>query len=688
MAQARNVHNGGQQMPLFVPPFAWSPPAGLPDLRRCGIVALDTEERDEGLAANRGSAWFRRGGHVAGVSVAWREGAELCSLYAPLRHPDTDNLDVDAVSRWLRDLVAEPSLRFVTQNGPFDWGWLGADLGVPTPPGERLEEVGAAATLVDENRLTYNLDDLCAWRGVPGKDESLLREASVAYGFGATRDTVKGNLWRLPARYVGPYAEADSASTLLLWEDLLTVIEREGTHAAYRLECDILPLVNEMRRRGVRLDVDRIEQNKAALLAKRDAVFADLGARLGQRVGMEEIGRNRWLEATFARVAPEIPVPRTAATKGHPKGQASFTAGSTGWMHKYRGPNEWLPHLIVRADKYHNAAEKFLQGYLLDYSHRGRVHAEIHSFRDEEGDGTRSLRFSYSDPPLQQMTARDEELAPMIRGSFLPEEGGMWAKPDVSQQEYRFIVHYAARLGLPVADEAARRYVEDPSTDFHMLVVDMTGLERKPAKDTNFAKAFGAGVPRFASMINKSVEEAQEIYDQYDAKLPFVQQLFERCEQLAASRGFIRLYDGARRHWDDWEPRWLSQEERARGYAARLRMNPCRRGEADERTRTPGHPWYGKRLRRYEARKAMNALIQGSAARHTKLWMRACWREGIVPLLQLHDELDCSVWSAAEGEAVRRLGEEAVQLVVPVKVDLKYGRSWGTAKHKRWEDVK
>ena len=144
------------------------------------------------------------------------------------------------------------------------------------------------------------------------------------------------------------------------------------------------------------------------------------------------------------------------------KGNPSFTAGTTGWMHKHE---HWLPRLIVKADKAHNAATKFLETYILGHAVNGRIHAEIHPHRSDDG-GTRSLRFSYSHPPLQQMTAHDEELAPLIRGVFLPEEGEVWAKPDIRQQEFRFIVHYAIKHGLRKAKEAAERYRTDPDTDF------------------------------------------------------------------------------------------------------------------------------------------------------------------------------------------------------------------------------
>jgi DNA polymerase I-like protein with 3'-5' exonuclease and polymerase domains len=258
-------------------------------------------------------------------------------------------------------------------------------------------------------------------------------------------------------------------------------------------------------------------------------------------------------------------------------------------------------------------------------------------------------------------------------------------------------VHYACRLELPKAREAAQRYIDDPSTDFHDLVTRMIHGDnlspeefkklRKPCKDTNFAKCFGAGVPKFAAMINKPEDEAQAIYDLYDRELPFVQQAFDYCERLAQRRGYILLYDGARRHWDDWEPKYLSRGERDQGFSAGNPMYACKIEEARARCADASHVWFEKRLRRSQTRKAFNALIQGGAARHTKLWMRAVYREGVVPLLQLHDELDSSVKSRAEGEMIQRLGCEAVRLEVPVQVEVKYGRSWGDAKHE-WEDVK
>src|SRR5215813_2651204 len=614
------------------PPTDWQTPTELSDLRRAGIIALDTETCDDGLLADRGSAWPWRGGYICGISISWRDDSGIRAQYFPIRHPDTENFDREQVFRWLRDHGAS-GVRIATLNGLYDWGWLRTEAGILMPPSERVEEIGALATLVDENRYDYSLNALCAWRGLPGKDEALLVEAVKALGVKVSKrkHRPQSHIWRLPARYVGPYAEADAANTLALFESLDPILDQEGTRAAYRLEVDLLPMVHEMRRRGIRIATAAAERVRDQLEQKRDAVFAELSEKLGAQAGMEEIGRNQWLIKTFDQQG--ITYPRTE------KGNPSFTKD---WMREHP---HWLPQLITKADKYNNAAMNVLETYILGHVVNGRVHAEIHPHRGESN-GTKSFRFSYSDPPLQLMPSRDEELAPLIRDVFLPEDGERWADADISQQEFRLIVHHAAAQDLRRAKEAAERYCNDPDTDFHQLVSDWTGRGRKLAKAVNFAKVYGVSVRKFAAMIGVSEGEARAIFAKYDRELPFVMQLSKRCEHTADRQGYLVLYDGARRHWDAWE---------APAIAWTKGMGPCSREEAERRVRNPNHPWYRRWLRRAETHKAMNALIQGSAARHTKLWMRACWREGIVPLLQMHDALECSVSSREQAEMVARL---------------------------------
>ena len=452
--------------------------------------------------------------------------------------------------------------------------------------------------------------------------------------------------------------------TLELFEKLNPILDREGTRDAYRLEVDLLPMVLEMRRRGIRIDQDAAEQARDLLLTKRDAALAEISEQHGAPVGMDEINGRKWKEKTFEQYG--ITFPRTE------KGNPSFSAGKSGWMATHP---HWLPQGIAIANKYEAAGTKFLEGHILKHIVGGRIHAEIHPFRADEG-GTRSSRFSYSNPPLQQMPVRDKELGPLIRSVFLPEEGEIWCKPDQAQQEFRWLVGCAAKLGLRGSAEAVATYRDNPDADFHAMVAEMTGLDRDAAKSVNFAKIYGAGVKKLAEMTGKPVAETQAIVTQYDRKLPFVAKLAVVAQETAVRVGYTELYDGARRHWNQYEVVGIY----AKG------AGPCGIEEAQRRIADPEHAWFGRRPSLAKTYTALNAMIQGSAARHTKLWMRACYREGIVPMLQMHDALDTSVTSREQGELIARLGEEAVKLEVPMRVDVKYGRSWGDAKH-TWEEL-
>ena len=372
--------------------------------------------------------------------------------------------------------------------------------------------------------------------------------------------------------------------------------------------------------------------NRLAITACKNATRAltELSEQLGSRVGMAEIASKKWKARTFD--AHHVNYLRTE------KGNPSFKAGKLGWMATHP---HWLPQLIATASKYDHAGSTFLEGHILEHLIGDRIYGEINPHRSEEG-GTRSFRFSYSNPPLQQMPSRDEELGPLIRRVFLPEEGELWCTVDCSQQEFRFVAHHAAIRNLPGAKEAVRHYRTDPDTDFHALASEITGLQRKDAKNVNFAKIYGAGVKKFAEMIGKPLREAQAIYTLYDQRLPFLLRLADAAQREAKRLGYTVLYDGARRHWDRWAPRVYSKG-----------AGPCSLEEAQQRIRDPGHPWLHQRLQRVGIHTALNAQIQGDAARHTKLWMRAVWREGIVPLLQMHDGLELLGHDARAGRACR-----------------------------------
>lgn len=653
---------------FMMPTTDWVPPTELPDLVGMGVheVALDLETCDHGLQAAHGSGWATAQGFLCGVAAAWEGGA----LYAPLRHADSACLPSELVLGWVAGLV-KAGTRIVTQYGSYDWGWLGT-MGVPAPTLEgQLDDTHAMAVMLDENRPKYNLDALARWQGLPGKDRNIVAEAGTAMGY---KDYMS-HLADIPARYVGPYAEQDARLTLALAHKFRPQLAADRLVEAYRTEADLIPMMVAMRRRGIRIDTAMTERNIDKLMQLRDEALDVVSGYARKNLGRPAEIKDIQSPVSLARMLSDEGIKAAHQTE---KGKDSFTSK---WLDTVDHP---LPKAIAAAKTYQMTADKFLQGFILDYCHRGRLHAEINQLRDDDEDGgmvgTRSYRLSYSDPPLQQMpnpkrgkTAVAKNIARLVRQSFLPEEGEEYGKIDYAQQEYRLIVHYAAVQGCTRAEEAAELYRASPRTDFHQLVADWTGLDRKSeAKDANFAKAFGAGIPKFAAMIRASEERAKEIMTQYDKEFPFVSELAKECSGLAERRGFIRLIDGARCRFDLWECKWLPKDKK-RGMPESLE-------DARRRIANPSDDWFGATLRRGFSHKAMNRLIQGSAARQMKIAMRNMWREGILPLLQLHDELGFSTpTDHATLRRARELMETAVTLRVPVLADAETGPNWGDA---------
>lgn len=625
------------QFPLFEPTSDWKQPKNLPDIPGGLEIAIDTETRDDGLNNDRGPGWvFAGAGFIAGVSVAWDSNA----VYLPMRHPDSENFDVGEVCAWLQRLIHR-SRRIVFHNQHYDQGWLSTD-GVEIPDG-KTDDTQTMAVLLDENQFEYNLDAVCRRYGVQGKDENKLKEAAAAYGIDPKKD-----LWKMPAKFVGEYAEQDARATLTVKHAMYPQMEKEGLLDAYQLEMDLIPMILAMRRRGIRINEDKADQVRGGLTELRDDILAEIRNDLLWKtpITIDHLNSAKHLEQFFN--AEGISYPRTPKTN-----VGSFKSE---WMKVH---DHWLPQRVAKARALNDLANKFIGNYILGATHLGRIHAEIHQLRDDEG-GTRSYRFSYSNPPLQQMPARDA-LAPMIRGIFEPELDCAWDSEDYSQQEPRLAVHFAAVCKVAGYEAAVRYYADNENADFHTMVAELTGVPRKKAKIINLGLMYGMGLDKLAYSLGVSLEEAKEMVAQYNGRMPFISKLTEFCSSRVNARGFIKLLDGARCRFDLWEPAFGKGRKTAYPLEKANKV------------------YEGQRLKRAGTHKAMNRLVQGSAARQTKLAMRECWREGFLPLIQMHDELGFSQSTERDSFRVREIMKDVVKLQVPMKVDGAFGRNWGEA---------
>ena len=621
-----------RQTDLFIDTDAeldWNMPTEYPDLTGYKQIAIDLETYDPNLIT-LGPGWSRNDGYIVGVAIA----AGDMSAYFPMRHQNGHNLDPKMTMRWLQRQLATPQIDKIMHNATYDAGWLQAE-GV-TIQG-RIIDTMITGAIVDENRLSYSLNNLGKDYIDMRKDERLLRAAAKEWGFDP-----KSEMWRLPPRYVGGYAEQDAVMTLKLWERLRTEIEQQDLWNIWNLETSLIPLMIEMRKRGVRVDLDGAEKAKKLLKARTK----DLRAQIKNISGVDI---DPWASASVERMfqALNLEYPRTDA------GAPSFTK-----QYLNAHPHEAC-QMLVRLREFDKADSTFIDT-ILKHEHKGRIHCEFHQLRSDDG-GTVTGRFSSSNPNLQQIPARDPEIKSLIRGLFLPEEGCRWGSYDYSSQEPRLLVHWAASLPdtvrHPMVDHIVERYHTE-NVDLHQMVADIAGISRKQAKVVNLGIMYGMGKGKLANQLGISVEEAEELLATHHQRVPFVKGLAEIATQQADKYGTIRTLLGRKCRFHLWEPKF--------GYKKPLPLEEARKE-------------YGFALRRAFTYKALNKLIQGSAADQNKQAMADCHREGLVPMLTVHDELCFSVESDAQSARITDIMENGLGhvLKVPSKVDVALTNNWG-----------
>ena len=626
------------QFPLFTPKSEWTPPFELRDLTGCKEIAVDLETRDPNLKQN-GPGWPRKDGDVVGIAVA-TDGWEA---YYPIAHTGGGNLDKGIVMRWLQKQMQTDCPK-IMHNAPYDLGWLKAS-GVEVN-GDIVDTMVMAA-LLDENRFSYSLNALSYDYLGEAKSEKLLTEAAVEFGVDP-----KGELWKLPSQFVGPYAEQDARLAYDLYKFFKLEINKEGLETIFDLETRLTPCLIDMTFRGVRIDLEKCERTKQELLKEEKQKLKQINDLAGMDVEI-------WAAASLAKAFDKLGI-KYARTQ---TGQPSFTK-----VFLSEHPHEFAK-LVVEARNLNKVQGTFITSIMKYVSKEGRIHGHINQLRSDEG-GTVSGRLSMNNPNLQQIPARDPKLGPLIRSLFLPEEDEQWAAIDFSQQEPRILCHYADIFGewknnpLKGAREFVAAYNDDPDTDFHTMVSEMAKIPRKQAKTINLGLMYGMGVNKMAGELDLSVDEAKEITQQYHARVPFVRELMQGVSRSVDTKedGSIRSLKGRKCRFNMFEPV---------GYDLKKAM-PRAEAKAVYGDTTP--------LRRAYTYKALNRLIQASAADMTKQAMVDLYEAGELPLIQVHDELGCSVMDADHARRIKKVMEEAIELRVPNKCDIDLGPSWGEAK--------
>lgn len=649
------------------PETGWRPPTHFPNLSSAVVIAVDVETKETDF--DHGPGWGRGKGHIVGFSLAAldRQG-NRGKWYFPVRHEVEPqyNLDPTTCFAWLKTILETPHIPKCGANLLYDIGWLTTE-NIYTQ-GE-LHDVQFAEALLHEDGAV-NLEYLSQKYIGRGKTTDLMYQW-IRQAYPNTPDSeLRGEIWRTSPRLVGFYGEDDAANPLDIMMKQWPMLVEQGIADVYRMECDSIYLLTEMRLTGVNIDLNMAER----LYDELAVDIANLYQQLYQVTGVRaNVNSGADLAKVFDKVG--IPYPRTA------HGNPSFTKV---FLNSVEHPVAQLIRDIREHDKIRST---FVRSYLLEANVNGRVHCQFHPLRGDDG-GTRSGRFSSDKPNLQNIPIRTA-LGKKIRTAFIPDYGHIaWEKNDYSQIEYRMLAHYAVGPG---SEEIRAAYNADPRTDYHNLThlrlcpfmgwnpedLDTMKKFRRPIKNINFGLVYGMGKKKLVRSVMEyfkgSLTEAQgnAIYKGYHEANPFVQATMDAAVNEVNTCGYVLTIQNRRARFNKWEPRQINYDNRAM---------PLRHEQAIRA--------YGPDIIRAETHKGINYKLQGSAAEMIKRGMVRCHKEGVfrvtgVPKLQVHDELDFSVKddTAEQREAyayMRHVLETAIPLHVPVLVDHGRGANWGS----------
>ena len=646
----------------------------LTDLDLTGIdtVAIDLETYDPNLKS-KGLGAVRKDGFVTGIAIATKNQ----TLYFPIAHAMTDNLNVNDTWEYLDEkLFKNKDIRKVFHNAMYDVCWIRSAIG-HMPQGQLLDTM-IAASVIDETRMRYSLDAISKDYLKESKYKYDLAEKSLAEC--GIKDPMS-NMHKLPYSLVKDYAEQDVNLTLKLWnlfekkldEVLYTKNNEDGSkdlkscRKIFELETKLFPCLVDMKFKGVKIDVEKAKTLGKLLEKRRDNLIKIIKKRTGIDVEI-------WAASSIKNLLDHQKITKYKKTKaGLPQLPKDFLK-----THE----NRYL-RMIVKARECDKAKGTFVEG-LLEFVHEGRIHADINQIRSDQG-GTVTGRFSMSNPNLQQIPSRGI-IGKKMRELFIPEDDCVWGSFDYSQQEPRIVVHYALKLGLPGTDTLKDEFNKEDA-DFHQIVADMAHISRTMAKTINLGLFYGMGKIKLQNELNLTREKANALFSAYHAKVPFVRRLSQDLIEFAEEHKLLFTLEDRFCRFNKWETRnreWnntinryepvpiLTKEDAETAFKAEL-LEKFKDNVADN---------YMQDFDRYYkpafTYKALNRLIQGSAADMTKKAMVDLYEQGILPQIQIHDELCLSIKNDNDALVIKQTMENAIPLEVKNKVNYKKGKNWGS----------
>lgn len=627
-----------------LPDIKWSPTPlkNLPSWADAKRVSIDVETKDPDLKA-LGPGCRRAGNRVVGFAFAIEDGPEY---YLPLSHEGGDNCPEGPENVWqyVRDQLRDFKGHILGAKLDYDTDWIQNEANILRHP---LMDCQVADPMIYELHEHYSLETLCERHGLPGKDEEILRQAASAY-----RINPKSELWKLPARFVERYGRVDARRPLQIMRRQEKLIEDNGLGKCWTMEQAVTPLLVKVRRRGVRVDLDRIglieKKCRQVVADKLDQVHSITGVRINYG--------DVWKASVLAHAlrAAGYKIPKTEVGVSEKTGRPTGGKDSVDKVFLAKcGEIGELLHSAREWNKLDTTFAKSIRAHAIERNGDHRIHCSINQMRatDEEGDGkgVRYGRTSATNPNLQQQPVRHDDFGEMWRSIFVADRDALWATSDWSQQEPRIAVDYAEQLGLDGAKEFADEYRRNPAMDIHQKFADITSIKRKICKNYVNGRIYGMGDLKTCRHIGQPVvrklirgemrevpgPEGQAMLDVFEQFAPWIKGLTRKAMEAVEKRGWIKARDGRRFHFVKENGRYK------------------------------------------ESHAAFNRIGQYEASMQMKLTLIECEKEGIPIQLIVHDEFDHSFTDIKQAKRVRELQLNVVKFGVPMLVDVEIGPSWG-----------
>lgn len=628
------------QVPLQAPPITWqaTPVDALPSWADARRVCVDVECRDDNLSEL--GPGVRRGGYVCGIAFAIEDGP---AHYVPIRHQGGGNVDEGAAIRYFREQAAAFTGEVVFNSAPYDLDYLW-QLGIYFARARFHRDVQVAEPLLDELQKVYGLDAIAARRGLPGKDETELREHARAWGVHP-----KHGLWRLHAGAVGRYAEQDVRLPLQVLRRQEREIDDQDLRGVYDLESKVTLALVRMTRRGLRVDLDELARVEAWAKQRLADCIDQIHHLTGVRIG--SLSNAAELYPALKKRGIAVPTPIHGGT-----GKATPSITKL-WLQQQ---DDDVARTIIVGREFVKLLGTYVNGWR-KHLVGDRIHASFKQLYaasdddDNDGDGVRGARIAAKHPNVHASMKRSKEIKKRWRKVIVADRGMKLYRADISKQEPRLTIHYAELCRLPGARAAGDAFRANPKLDPYTQMLRLIGWADDRYDDIKpiyLGKCYGMGGGKLAKSLNLPTvvkhspqygdydgagPEAQALIDQFDRGVPYVKALARLCAKQAVAKKYLTVLGGRR---------------------IRCRL------DADGNVE--------------DEHKQLNELVQNSAAHQTKTALVALDEANYPLQLTVHDEFDYSGDDDRKGWEMGEIVKSVLVLSVPSVVDMEVGDSYGS----------